>query len=320
LTSTFWRNSWKYQARAYRHSYWDGGVILANLLGLAGSDGIPASVVMGFVDWTVNHLLGADGEREAAVAMVALGTGAPAPAAPAAIPDLDFPTMPLSPREVGYPLIVEAHGGSSFRTPSEVSAWREPALAGGSTGSSAGNLAMWLPGEEKIEAVIARRRSTRGFARLPITSSQLETLLSAATAPVSGDPFLRDLVDPFLIVNAVDGLRPGKYGGDLTAIELGDFRRPAAELALGQPIAAQAAVNIYFMADLDSVFGKLGERGYRVAQMAGAIAGGRVELAATAMGLGATGLTFFDDDVTQFFEPKARGRQVMYLVAAGQAG
>ncbi|HTF91986.1 MAG TPA: SagB/ThcOx family dehydrogenase, partial [Verrucomicrobiae bacterium] len=28
--STFWRNAWKYQARAYRHCYWDNGTVLAN--------------------------------------------------------------------------------------------------------------------------------------------------------------------------------------------------------------------------------------------------------------------------------------------------
>ena len=44
----------------------------------------------------------------------------------------------------------------------------------------------------------------------------------------------------------------------------------------------------------------------------------RVELAAVARDLGATGLTFFDDEVTALFEPAAQGRQVMYLVAVGQ--
>ena len=85
---------------------------------------------------------------------------------------------------------------------------------------------------------------------------------------------------------------------------------------LGQ--AADAAVDIFFLSDLDEAMGRLGERAYRVAQMAGGIQGARVELAATALGLGATGLTFFDDEVTQVFEPAAAGRQVMYLAAVGQ--
>lgn len=37
FTSVFWRNSWKYQARAYRHSFWDSGTMLANLLAVGAA-------------------------------------------------------------------------------------------------------------------------------------------------------------------------------------------------------------------------------------------------------------------------------------------
>ena len=45
--------------------------------------------------------------------------------------------------------------------------------------------------------------------------------------------------------------------------------------------------------------------------------GGKLYLAAYALGLGATGLTFFDDDVTRFFSPHAAGKSVMFLDAIG---
>ena len=32
LTSIAWRNAWKYQARSYRHWFWDSGVITANMI------------------------------------------------------------------------------------------------------------------------------------------------------------------------------------------------------------------------------------------------------------------------------------------------
>ncbi len=41
-TSTFWRNAWRYQARAYRHVYWDLGTVLANFLAVAASSELPA--------------------------------------------------------------------------------------------------------------------------------------------------------------------------------------------------------------------------------------------------------------------------------------
>jgi nitroreductase len=121
-----------------------------------------------------------------------------------------------------------------------------------------------------------------------------------------------------VIVNDVAGLQRGVYGPGLQLVRAGDFRLDAGGLALGQGLGAEAAANIYFLADLQEVLGRLGGRGYRVAQMAGGIAGARIELKAIELGLGATGLTFFDDPVTEFFEPAARRRQVMYLVAVGR--
>lgn len=309
LTSTFWRNSWKYQARAYRHAYWDSGVVLANLLALTAGERLTTAVVMGFADATVNRLLGVDGEREAAVALVALGDGAPVTTAPE-LSELDLPTRPLSLRQVRYPEIEAAQRASSLASGDAAASWRQEA---GAAPPGVPPTLLQAP-EEMIRA----RRSSRSFEIGPIGRRKLQEILEAAQQPVPGDCFSPDLVTPFLIVNAVDDLEPGVYGPELQLIRPGDFRLQAGGLALGQPLGAEAAVNMYFLADLQKIFTRLGERGYRVAQMAGGIAGGRVELRAISKGLGATGLTFFDDEVTAFFEPAAAGRQVMYLVAVGR--
>jgi nitroreductase len=113
-------------------------------------------------------------------------------------------------------------------------------------------------------------------------------------------------------------LRPGSPS--LEVLRRGDFRRQAGFLDLGQELAADASVNLYFLSDLDAVLGAFGQRGYRAAQLEAAILGGRAYLAAYGLGLGATGLTFFDDDVTNFFSPHAAGKSVMFLVAAGTPG
>src|SRR5712692_8302591 len=70
---TYWRNAWKYQARTYRHFGWDNGTLLANLLAVATALGLPARVVCGFVDASVNRLLDVDHQREVAFSLVALG-------------------------------------------------------------------------------------------------------------------------------------------------------------------------------------------------------------------------------------------------------
>jgi nitroreductase len=61
----------------------------------------------------------------------------------------------------------------------------------------------------------------------------------------------------------------------------------------------------------------MGNRGYRAAQFEAGILGGRMYLGAYAQRLGATGLTFFDDDVTEFFSPHAANKSAVFLVAIG---
>src|SRR5262249_21332651 len=82
LTAIYWRNTWKYQARGYRHLFWDSGTMLANTLAVGDALGLAPRVLTGFVDARVNHLLGVDTNHEAALELVAVGPeGPPAPAA-----------------------------------------------------------------------------------------------------------------------------------------------------------------------------------------------------------------------------------------------
>src|SRR5882724_12102278 len=100
-TCTYWRNAWKYQDRTYRHFGWDNGTLLANLLAVATALGLPARVVCGFVDATVNNLMGVDTQREVAFSIVALGYGSTLPPTTApGISPLRLETVPLSRSEV----------------------------------------------------------------------------------------------------------------------------------------------------------------------------------------------------------------------------
>jgi len=64
-TGTYWRNAWKYQARTYRHFGWDNGTLLANMLAVSAASGLPAKIVLGFVDAEVNRLLPGLGDTRA---------------------------------------------------------------------------------------------------------------------------------------------------------------------------------------------------------------------------------------------------------------
>jgi len=330
-TCTYWRNAWKYQARTYRHFGWDNGTLLANLLAVATALGLPARVVCGFVDASVNRLLDVDPQREVAFSLVALGhVAALPPPAPAEISPLGLETVPLSQREEDYPLMREMHAASSLDSAAEVEAWRghTPMIDFPPPTEPIVQLKPLSDAEmprDPIEQVIQRRGSTRKFARSPITLPQLSTIIDRATRGVPADfldPPGAQLNDLYLIVHDVEGLPPGAYvfhrsRGVLECLKQGNFRADAGYLGLEQELPAAAAVNIFFLADLRPILQRFGNRGYRAVQLEAGILGGKLYLAAYAQRLGATGLTFFDDDVTRFFSHHAEGKSAIFLVAVG---
>lgn len=346
-TCTYWRNAWKYQARTYRHFGWDNGTLLANLLAVATARGLPAKVVCGFVDATVNRLLDVDSEREVAFSLVALGDDSGLSAQKtlrvcADVSPLGFETVPLSRDEIDYPLMREMHTASSLNSGEEVAAWRGRTPAGSSELTTlpppTGPVIELQPlsdaemPSDPIEQVILRRGSSRQFARTPISLRQLSTMLDRATRGVPADFLLSSFDDPvrsqlnhlYLIVHAVDGLESGAYvfhrdQGVLECLKQGDFRKQAGYLGLEQQLPADAAVDIFFLANLRPILDRLGNRGYRAVQLDAGILGGKLYLAAYAQHLGATGLTFYDDDVTRFFSAHAEGKSAIFLVAVGHS-
>ena len=332
LADTHWRNAWKYGARAYRHAFWDSGTLLANMLAAASGAGVPARVVTSFVDDDVHQLLGLESERESVIALVPLGRdpGHEVEDTPHAKP-LNLPTEPLSPKMVEYPAIYDFHRSSSLATGEEVRAVRCGMPESQARDAAEELIALPRGGEglndRTLEDTIVRRGSTRAFAHQPITLEQLSTALDCATLGIDADfltPFGSSLNRLFLIVNAVDGLSPGAYlyhreSHALETLKEGDFRREAGYLGLEQRIPADASVNVYMLTDLDRVMSAFGNRGYRMAELESGIIGGRLYLAAYGTGFGASGLTFYDDEVVEFFGPRAEGLSVMFLVALGRS-
>ncbi len=329
--STYWRNAWKYQARAYRHCFWDGGTLHANLLAAAGSARLDPRLVMGFADRPVERLLGLDPEREGAIALVAVGRSGQRAPPPPPMPELQLETEPLSHSEVDYPAIRALHAASSLTHGADAASWRGPfpvseePVATGSLYPLRPKAEPEVP-RESLDTVIRRRGSTRAFDRNRwLSFEELSTVLDRATRAVPGDfldPPGASLLDLYLIVHAVDGLTAGAYyyrrrDCSLELLREGSFRAMAGRLGLGQELPADAAVNVYSLANLSPVLARFGDRGYRAAQLEGGITGGRLYLAAYAQRFGASGLTFFDDDVTEFFSPHAAGKSVMFLVALG---
>jgi SagB-type dehydrogenase family enzyme len=310
-TGTYWRNAWKYQARTYRHFGWDNGTMIANLLAMTAALGLPAKLFCGFIDAKVNGLLDLDTRREVALTLLSVGqTEARAPA-PIVAPPLNLETVPLSKQEVDYPLMRAMHEASSLAT----APWQTEPRA------SASGLREPVSQTDTIEEVVLRRGSSRRFTGQPIALDALSTILERSTCGIPADfPSMNEI---YLIVNNVDGLQQGSYFYNtaehrLELLQAGDFRARAAFLALEQQLAGDAAVAVFFLADLHRWLGRLGDRAYRAVQLEAGILGGKMYLAAYALRLGATGLTFYDDEVVQFFSPHADAKSAIFLTALGQ--
>jgi SagB-type dehydrogenase family enzyme len=323
MSAIFWRSAWKYRARSYRYCFWDAGTILANLLAAAAAEDIPAEIVTAFADAELEKLLGVDGEREGLMCVVALGhSSAPCAASPEAAA-LALESLSLSREEVIYDDLVKIHRESRISNAEEaarVGSATSPVAEGACVNPTFAFDTVQPEDAMGLGETILRRGSTRVFAKEAIGADELASILAVSSVHPHAD-FPR-LTDTYLVVNAVEGLEPGAYyyRRDSRAFELlkeGDFRAEAGYLCLEQPLGSDCSALMVFMADLESAFGVLGNRGYRDAHLEAGILGGRAYLAAYALGRGATGLTFYDDDTTKFFEPHAAGKSPLLMVALG---
>src|SRR6266849_9456532 len=331
-TGTYWRNAWKYAARTYRHFGWDNGTLLANMLAVAAASGLPAQVVLGFLDEDVNGLLDLDTRREVSLCLVPIGRASQGSLPePREAPQLQLETIPLSKREVEFPAMLEMHEASSLASEEEGAQWREKRPVFQPSAPAGEEVRLQPLREEEqpadtIEEVILRRGSTRTFdPAAAITLSQLSTILDRATRGLPAD-FLghgEQLNDIYLIAHSVEGLAPGAYFFQLEmkTLELlksGGFRAEAGRLGLEQQLPADACVDVFFLADLNRILEAYGNRGYRAVQLEAGAIGGKMYLAAYAQRLGASGLTFFDDEVIEFFSPHAKEQSAIFLLAIGK--
>src|SRR5438445_3055175 len=330
FTSLAWRNTWKYEARPYRHWFWDSGVIAANLLATSNSAGLSIKVGLGFVDSEIDQLLSLEAKKEATVALAVVGIDRNPKALRLRqpIPSLALESNPLSSEEVDYPIIWETNEASQLRSKSETEIWRKSLrLSKGTlpTTTPAFPLRAWKEDlSPPLDEVILIRGSTRKFAREPISFDHLSTILesSATKIPLDFLPDSETLIDFYFIANDVQGIPPGSYfynvnTNSVEQLKVLKNRSMSGYLCLGQQLFSDASVVFFLMTNLNSVLKSLGNRGYRATQFEAGVRAGKIYLSSYAMGIGASGSTFFDDAVTEFFSPHAHEKSPMIAVGVG---
>jgi nitroreductase len=280
VTGIPWRTGWRYSERGFRHIYWDAGTMLAQMLAVAEHSGFAPRLRTVFPDAAATRLVGADGVHEFPVAIVTLGDGEPAvrPAGDAASGEVDR-RPPLE-----FPLVTQTqHAGDGDRLGG---AWPAGEPLAGDPPPSSG-----------LDDVILLRGSTRTMDPARSVGRDLAEWSLAASLRGTRVPH-------FVAVHAVDGLEPGLYRWpSLDAPRRpGNLRDELFLVCLDQELGRDAALVVIGAADLD----RIDDRGYREAQLDAGIVEGRLHLAAYALGIGASGMTFADSEIPRLLgEPLA---------------
>ena len=350
FTTVFWRSAWKYRERGYRYCYWDLGTIAANLLATANAESVPAKLNFGFVDRMLTGYFGIDGVTEAPSLVASVGTPDGALAdGPGDVPGaLPQESNDLTAGAIEYPMSAEVHAASPLRTHEDLAGWNQSVsgasqsekdeldgtgdsfrpLRSGANGAFDSNIDLSAHPSAPLGECIRSRGSTRRFSREPIPWESFRSVVDAAGSGMNSLG-LEDGYSPtlalYFIVNAVEGLEPGAYYynpyyNGLRLLKAGDFREMSGHLGFEQALPADAAAVAFITADLAAIDRDLGARGYRMAQTVAGIIGGRLYLGMHSLGLGATGLTFYDDSVTEFFSPHAAGQSAVFVVPMGLPG
>jgi len=108
----------------------------------------------------------------------------------------------------------------------------------------------------------------------------------------------------FIAVHGVEDTAPGLYRWpDIdTPLRAGPLRDELFKVCMEQELGRDAAFVVMAVADLD----RLDDHGYRDAQLGAGLVNGRLHLAAFSLGIGASGMTFYDSEIARLLgEPLA---------------
>jgi SagB-type dehydrogenase family enzyme len=340
VSTIFWRSAWNFRQRGYRIALIDCGHLVQNLVCAGTALGMTIQPRLWMNDRTTRDLIGVsiEADFESAEAVQALVIWSDTAEKPMAgdrnVTSGPLPLIerkPLSPACTAYGSITATHldcvaPGMPLR---EV----RPPL----TSTSA------MPDEElgvefptppldpsgqRMRQVLQMRRSYFDFEPRAISREKLLTINRLAFMTGTFPPILPDgphigLIRPFWIVHDVPGIESGLWLFHPSAdrwwlLRRGTFRAESRWLAADNPAAGNAAAVCYFLANLGYLMSNGGPDVYRLAHLEAGVAGERMALAASALGLGTLGLgAFFEEDVRRFFQVDKTRWEPIFAVAVG---
>ncbi len=314
------RSSWRYQDRAYRRVLLDAGHVAGNAVLAGDADRLGVTLIPDFLDDAVDGLLLFDPAREGTLLLGTVGRP-PGGAIAAGLRSQEERPPDASDEGNWIPLI---HGAGRLG-PSRARA--TPAADAGVPDGPLRPLERGapLPGGAPVLEAIRRRRSTRRFRQQEITATTMGSILAHGTARRAGlgPPSLAPgLVETYVAVASVAGIPPGVYRYDpqrhgLVQRAVGAVRMALYQAALGQELARDAAFTVIHAFDLPAAVARYGDRAYRTAHLDAGIAGQSLDLAALRLGLGASGIGGFFDDLVNALLGLPPAYAIAYLTTVG---
>jgi SagB-type dehydrogenase family enzyme len=327
-TAVYWRSAWRYGERAYRRCLLDSGHVLGNFDIVAPRQGIAPFAVGGFVDDKVTDLLAIPPEKEGVLGVFPLhdirefDRLSPGPSARASLSEPAIGDQPDAILRVHNAGAITRADMDAIRKrthdPADSTELGEDGLLPNPKYEFAKGIKLKPGGEdmtEQVELAILRRRSTRRLSGEPLTLTELSDMLAFAYRPdLTITPaalpryFDRSLLETFVVVNRVEGLEPGVYYFapgfmELLKVHSGEVRREIYHLCLGQELARDASAVVVHTADLEAATNIYGSRAYRYLHLDAGHLGQRLNVAASRLELGVSGIGgFFDDEVNELLD------------------
>lgn len=323
ITLNFWKNAFKYNNFSYHVVTQDLGALLGSLWFLALGLGIDWQPIFWFRDAPLNQLLGLKPDYESVFAVVPL----PAPSdVPGTKPEsntcvawegllgsalVDKRPFQRSRKVLTFELNKRVH--SSTLITNEPRPEEQAALLAGANRQKYAGKRVALPppayelvNGDLLETFQARRSSFGSFSLPPLSSVELATILSCASAlgnyrsdvkPAASPSFTRLMV----FVNHVEGIECGAYAYEADAHCLRVIREEDMTLFLQQHYflqnysMADTGAVIAIVGDLENMLAVYGNRGYRLLNTEAGLVAQGIYLSATAMSLACGAALGFDN-------------------------
>jgi nitroreductase len=286
-----WRSCWRYAERGYRHVGWDCGTVASHALMAAAAQGLSARLEAAFDDTAVGRLIGARDREEIPMLLVPLGDSDPA-----VIATGDAAQGDLGAGVEEFPVVTAVHEAGNLRGPAEVASWREPRTRADLFSCAPGQIPEEAT-DEAFGALVDGRRSARRFdgsARISQAAARWIVEVASAAPPWDAGR----VHDVRAVLHAADGMTAGVYCSQAgTLVPAGPSTREVTHrICLNQELGRDAAA-VLFITPAPGPAVAAEARTYRAALLAAGFALGRAYLAAMALRLGCSGLTFVDSDL-----------------------